>query len=165
MSNIHLFRYHNKKVYKISFNIEDFLELNKYEFTLKARHGKKDYFKVSNWKGEVCRQITKCPDNLVVDHKNGNSLDNRKENLRICNLSENNCNRRKHKNATSKYKGVSFHKDNTGYKLWRAAIGKTINGKEIKREKHFLTEIEAAKQYNEWALELHGEFAVLNELG
>lgn len=43
---------------------------------------------------------------LVVDHINGDTLDNRRANLKVCTYSENNLNRRKHENAKSKYKGV-----------------------------------------------------------
>lgn len=52
------------------------------------------------------RYITNCPENMVVDHINGNTLDNRKCNLRICNQSINCINRTK---SIGKYKiGVSF---------------------------------------------------------
>lgn len=57
---------------------------------------------------------------IRVDHINRNKLDNRIENLRIANSSQNGMNREKQKNnLTSKYKGVSF--DKNGNK-WRANI-------------------------------------------
>ena len=47
-----------------------------------------------------------------IDHININPLDNRIENLRIVNHSQNNRNRNKFKNCSSQYKGVSWHKQN-----------------------------------------------------
>ena len=57
--------------------------------------------------------------NLVVDHINRNSLDNRKSNLRICSYKENSFNKSIRVDNTSGIPGVSFHKIN---KKWRAKI-------------------------------------------
>ncbi len=57
--------------------------------------------------------------NLVVDHINRNSLDNRKSNLRICSYKENSFNKSIRVDNTSGIPGVSFHKTN---KKWRAKI-------------------------------------------
>lgn len=91
-----------------------------------------------------------------IDHINGNGLDNRKCNLRVCDYSGNNKNARKRKDYKhSKYKGV----------------GKHINGKWIARIQvdgkrstigYFESELEAAIAYDRKAKELHGEFAKVN---
>ena len=91
-----------------------------------------------------------------VDHKNRNSLNNHLSNLRWCTRKENQQNRSKHKNGTSLYKGVCFHK--TANK-WVARI---------KHDGHhiylglFTDEAEAGRSYDLKAIELFKEFAVLN---
>ena len=59
-----------------------------------------------------------------IDHININPLDNRIENLRVVNTSQNNRNRNKFKNCSSKYKGVFWNKLKS---KWHAQI--KINGK------------------------------------
>lgn len=66
------------------------------------------------------RLIMNAPDGAYIDHINGDSLDNRKENLRFCNNSENMRNRGKNQNNTSGYKGVSYNKNRRGKKKWEA---------------------------------------------
>lgn len=56
----------------------------------------------------------------VVDHVNGNPLDNRLANLRVGTQKENLYNRGPSRTNTTGYKGVSKI---TGYDLWRATIG------------------------------------------
>jgi hypothetical protein len=91
------------------------------------------------------------------DHKNRDPLDNRKENLRLANNSQNCANKVKwYNNGSSKYKGVSFRKD---MNCWRAKIYK--NCKPISLG-HFSTEELAAKAYDKAAREYFGEFTVLN---
>ena len=91
-----------------------------------------------------------------VDHINGNGLDNRKHNLRICGLAENCKNRGPNKNSSSQYKGVSWCKSKN---LWVAQIMISGKGKTIGR---FCDEKEAAKAYDSVCKEIHGEFAWLN---
>ncbi len=93
------------------------------------------------------------------DHINRNKLDNRKCNLRYADNSDNCKNKTKTLIKTlSKYKGVSKIKDRRK-KKWVARIN--VNGNQYNLG-YFNTEKEAAEAYNKAALELHGEFAVLN---
>jgi len=102
------------------------------------------------------RLIMNTPKNKVTDHINGNTLDNRKENLRICTSAENQYNRGPQKNNTSGYKGVSWNKQD---KKWRAAVKHF--GKQIYLGSYNNKE-EAAKAYDAKIKELHGKFARLN---
>ncbi len=101
------------------------------------------------------RLATKCPENAEVDHINGNGLDNRGENLRVCSHSENMKNRRIHKNNQSGIKGVYQDKRRTK-KPWRAQI--TCNGKKTTIGS-FASPEEARDAYLKEADRLHGEFA------
>jgi hypothetical protein len=88
-----------------------------------------------------------------IDHRNGNKLDNRLENLRPANQAENSYNQGKRKHNTSGFKGVSWSKS---HQKWQATI------KVNYRQKHlgyFATAEEAAAAYQEAALKYHGEFA------
>jgi len=102
------------------------------------------------------REILGAPPGLLVDHIDGNGLNNRKSNLRLCTYSQNTYNRRPNRNSISKYKGVTYHKRN---KKWEAKI--ILNGKFIYLG-GFDDEIEAALAYDRKAAELFGEFAYLN---
>ena len=106
-----------------------------------------------NGKENICmhREIMNTPDKMETDHINGNGLDNRKENLRICTTSENAKNRKGH--GTSKYLGVSWSKKR---KKWIAQIN--INGK-VKFLGRFDSEVLAAEIYDQYAIKNHKDFA------
>lgn len=59
----------------------------------KSKHGYYAYVMQYGKKVRLHRYITDCPSDLVVDHINGNTLDNRLKNLRVCTRLENNRNR------------------------------------------------------------------------
>lgn len=112
------------------------------------------------------RLIAKTPKGMETDHINGNKLDNRKENLRICTKSENAINRSAQSNNKVHIKGVihfpyCFQGEKRYFrrKQWLAKLKK--DGKTI-FQKYFLTKEEAALAYNESAKKYFGEFAKLN---
>jgi hypothetical protein len=95
------------------------------------------------------REITSAPAGMVVDHINGDPLDNRRENLRVCEHRQNLWNGKPHRDGSSQYRGVSWSRHR---KKWRAQIqGKTLG--------HFDTETEAALAYNAAAADRFGQFA------
>ena len=104
----------------------------------------------------------KLSNGLYADHINRNKLDNRKENLRVCNINESNRNRgpiyfKRRQDIVSKYKGVWWDKTR-----WRSAI--TVNNKKIYLGR-FDDEDEAASAYNNAASFYFGEYANLNVIG
>jgi len=93
---------------------------------------------------------------FLVDHKDRDSLNNSRTNLRVATRSQNNCNRKKRQGCSSKYRGVHFHK---GSGKWLVNIN--FENKCIFLGQ-FDNEEDAARAYDEAAKVYHGEFAVLN---
>lgn len=97
------------------------------------------------------------------DHADGNTLNNRKSNVRRCTKQENNWNKGKMKSKngkplSSKYKGVNKPK---GGKKWSAFA---MKDKKLYRLGTFEKEEDAALAYNKKAIELYGKFAWLNKI-
>jgi hypothetical protein len=106
---------------------------------------------------QLHRVIMDALPNQMVDHINGNGLDNRRCNLRLATVLQNNVNRRSRPGSTSKYVGVHWCSDRG---KWMAAIG-SDNGRK-KNLGRYLDEVEAAKAYDKAAFAMYGEFANLN---
>ena len=101
------------------------------------------------------REIMQPPAGMEVDHINGDRLDNRRSNLRVCTRAENQANR-KAQAGSSRYKGVSLWKRHKRY-----AAGLSVDGK-WQHLGWFDDEVAAARAYDEAAVRYRGEFARTN---
>jgi len=95
------------------------------------------------------------PEGMVVDHIDGNRLNNRRSNLRICTIRQNIWNSRP-KGKSSRYKGVCRDKSK---KRWVVYVRHNDHNWYVGR---FVSEIEAARAYDRKAAEVFGEYAWLN---
>lgn len=141
----------------------DFYWLNNFHWVAKGKGDLIYVFRiVSKENGGISmvrmhREIMNFPKGLLVDHRNNNTLDNRRANLRIATSSQNMVNRRRDKSKnSSQFRGVRFRKERG---RWSAQI--TVNGKTFWLGSYD-NEIEAAKAYDTAAKKHHGEFARLN---
>ena len=138
---------------------EDFEELSRYQWcAAKNRnkfyaHRKERDSQGKRYSVYMHREVLKTPHDMHTDHIDGDGLNNMRANLRICTIAENQRNRGKQSNSTSKFKGVTWQKVSN---KWRARI--TVNGK----KKHigcYVTAEEAYRAYCEAAKKYHGGFA------
>lgn len=154
---------------------EDYDYLNKWRWGLSDGYAVRVGYKIDE-NDEIRRKTIRMhrvimgitESDIWVDHIDRNGLNNQKSNLRIATRSQNMQNKGPAKtNAksdigrTSKYKGVSYMKSirrGKEYRYW--VVQCRGNGKRYK--KNCNSEIEAAIQYNEWAKEMHGEYAYQN---
>lgn len=117
-----------------------------------TRYVKFNPFKNSNHV-QLHRVIADAPDGVYVDHINGDGLDNRRENLRLCSNAQNQHNARLSKMNTSGVKNVCWHR---GIGRWYATLRK--NGKVVWQET-FTDLQEAANAVALARVALHGSFS------
>jgi hypothetical protein len=144
--------------YDVLIDDEDFEKVNVHNWCIFHSRGRTPYVIkqiLKNGKRHrvfLHRMVIGAPEGKEIDHVNGNTLDNRKMNLRICDHAENVKNCKKNKKNTSGFKGVYFLKKNMKY---RALIKN--NGKRIHLGL-FDTPEEAHKAYCDASKKYHGEF-------
>jgi hypothetical protein len=130
-----------------------FEELSKYKWYY---HHTGYATRLSHPKIYMHRIVACSPEGMDTDHANGNKLDNRRENLRVCTCSENHRNRVAYHNNTSGYKGVYWRKQSH---KWMAQIN--VNRKFLYLGL-FDSPEEAARFYDLAALAYFGDFANTN---
>lgn len=110
---------------------------------------------INNTKMYLHKFITNILGKQKVDHKNGNTLDCRKENLRPCTSAQNSQNQKIRTDNTSGYKGVSYVKKRNKFSA------NICSNRKVIFLGLFETAEEAALVYNKFAIKLHNEFARL----
>jgi hypothetical protein len=136
---------------------EDYESLSKYKwhFTAQGYAARRETISYYNSKiVTMHRSVLDYQGTLLVDHINGNKLDNRKGNLRLATMAQNVMNSHKRSGI---YKGVSRSSKNRH----RARL--TFQGKELNLGL-FDNPHDAARMYNFWARDLFGEYATLNKI-
>lgn len=156
---IHILNKKKEIVAKTMVDDDDYILLDKYSFSLSEGYA----CGIINHKHiKLARYIMKCTDtNKIVDHIDGNKLNNQKCNLRIISRKENCQNKLSFKNSSSKYIGVSRCKASG---MWAASI--TVN-KKTQHIGSFKTEVDAARARNARALEINktnGTYYKINDL-
>ena len=115
-----------------------------------------DYYARSYRVGLLSRFIMCAPQGAYVDHRNHDTLNNRKENLRVCDPIKSARNRVRQTNSTSGLIGVDWHKL---VGKWQARI--TVDGVRV-RLGFFEDKEDAGRARDRAAKEAYGDFVVLN---
>ncbi len=139
----------------------DFMELSRYPWYCTEQR----YASTGKYPNNILmhRLVMNCPEGYVVDHINGNTLDNRKCNLQIITHAQNLMRAGKmaplFRKLSSCYKGLTLDKRTKKYHVRCTDLkGATHSGGSFK------SEVEAALAYNTLCKKLRGDLAVLNEV-
>lgn len=130
----------------------DFDALNQYHWRFSNRYVVRTVWLKDKRRCRPVGMHTQITGYNLTDHKNGNTLDNRRSNLRPATPSQNAQNRAKIASASSRYKGVTLHRQSG---KWQLVVNGVYRGL-------YETEAEAATKYDEIATVEFGRFARLN---
>lgn len=135
----------------------DYEELCKFKWH--SLHAKGCFYAARKVKNKIIlmhRQLIGAKKGEIVDHINGDKMDNRRCNLRVCNGSQNQMNRKLTHNSKSGFKGVTwFGRDGK----WRSYI---THKRKFIHIGYFNSKEDAALSYDNMARQLFGAFAKLN---
>ena len=138
----------------------DYERLSYYKWKAHQDHGRPTYYAMANIKNKRISMhslIIPVPKGKQTHHINHDGCDNRRCNLEIVTVAQNQWNQQKQiRKTSSQYKGVSWHIRD---KRWRAKI--KLHGIYYWLG-YFKSEEEAAIAYNWAAIQKYGKFANLN---
>lgn len=146
---------HKRKVEPLYAEVdeEDLEKVSKYKWGQNKQSNKHTTYAISHTNGKkvhLHRLIMGLgdyqDDKRIIDHKDGNGLNNKKENLTICDTLYNSQSFRRH-HGDNNIGCVYYDTSMTRIKRWKAQI--TIN--KVKHQKRFATEEEA----KEWITTIH----------
>ena len=130
-------------------------ELSAYSWSAGSALDKRFVYFKSMVAGYLHRYLKGAPAGLLVDHRDGNTRDNRESNLRVCTAQLNAANRHKAHGA-SRFKGVHWDPERS---RWRARV--ILDGRPRCLGRYGGEEA-AARAYDAFARAAWGEFARLN---
>ncbi len=148
------YRYFDINGQSFIFDAEDLEIVKKYRWRIDAYGYPVTRIDQKNYR--LTRMLLNPPNDRYIDHINGDTRDNRRENLRIVEKANNQMNMRTPSHNTSGYKGVSYSREKQRYRAYISLNNKT------KHIGYFDTAEEAARAYDEAARFYFGEFACVN---
>lgn len=140
---------------------EDFEHLNQWRWYASNGYAmRKTYTSGCKYRATffIHREILKPKSNIHVDHINGNRMDNRRNNLRLCNIAQNNRNVGKQHGTSSIFKGVAWINREKRFRSQIRCDKKSFS------LGSYVSEINAAIAYNIAAIKYHQDFAKLNPI-
>lgn len=151
-------------IFPVLVDDSDFESLSKHNWYLQVTRHHDKFYAYTVIKREGKRRSVKMHRLIMgedipfpIDHKDGNGLNNQRDNLRVATISENGINRKTSYNKTG-FRGVMYDKRYKSYYVFLH-----VNNK----KRHlgtFVNPVDAAIRYNEEALKVYGKFAVLNTI-
>ncbi len=140
------------------FDTEDLPLVKRYTWHICSSGYPSTYYKGKTMK--LHRLLLKPPKRKYVDHIDRNRLNNCRNNLRLCSTHENCFNQGIRSDNTTGFKGVHYDKNKN-----KLVVRIGLNGRRYTIGRFPPEQIkEAAKAYNQKAIELFGEYAFLNEV-
>lgn len=138
---------------RIKLDMEDWKKIKNYRIRVYNYYKGKYRYATLRIEGKqyyLHRYILGITDRRFVDHINGDTLDCRRCNLRVCTNQQNQWNAKKKSNSKQEYKCIRYHKGT--YEIRIRYRGKS-------HSKYAKTLEEAKRIYDEWVKEVHGDFA------
>lgn len=145
---------------------EDFSRLNRFKWAARWDKTTKSFYagrtvRIRRGRGgqrvmQMHREILAAPAGIQVDHRNRDTLDNQKDNLRFADVSQNHANTPMRRTNTTGYKGV--------FRNGQGFIARIMHRRRMFNLGTHKSPLLAAQAYNLAARSLFGEFAWLNPI-